>query len=647
MGILSKAPTPFKGQKFEELKKQHRANGTLFEDPEFPATNASLFYSRQSPGNIEWKRPGDLCENPHFVVAGFNSGDVHQGSLGNCWFVAATANLAQEKELWERVIPNAKDQDWDDEDKSSYAGIFHFRFWRFGEWLDVVIDDRLPTMNNKLFYTHSQEGNEFWSALLEKAYAKLSGCYENLDGGNTADALVDFTGGVAESIDLQNQTDNFLNNEEKAKELRSSMKKCAERKFLMSASIKVTSAEEMEAKTDSGLIKGHAYGITAVKTVKLADSGLMGMFNKQKIYLVRLRNPWGEKEWNGAWSDGSEEWNKVSESQRKSLGITFEDDGEFWMPYEDFLRHFTNLVVCRMPNKALVSLQRTWHENLFITEWKHDSNRIHNRAGGCINNKDTFLLNPQFLINVESEKDDIMLSLSQPDKRADKSEANKTIGFHIMEVEANRTTRAHKITTKKLASTFINSRSVFAKGTFEKGRYIVVASTFEPQVESPLMMRIFSDSGAKCKHLTEDFPTLTSFFCCKSLPRVATQVRVLSASGLERQDRTGGGADPYLYIKCEGETVRSPTRQNNLNPEWDFSVIFYRKNTSKPIVIEVWNKNVVKDTFMGQAVLLAQSTSGQPEQMSPGLKGRGRDSGEPKPGTLSIVVTSTEDMRLL
>lgn len=61
----------------------------------------------------------------------------------------------------------------------------------------------------------------------------------------------------------------------------------------------------MEAKTDSGLIKGHAYGITAVKTVKLADTGLLGMFNKQKIYLIRLRNPWGEKEWNGAWSDGS------------------------------------------------------------------------------------------------------------------------------------------------------------------------------------------------------------------------------------------------------------------------------------------------------------------------------------------------------
>lgn len=50
----------------------------------------------------------ELCDNPHFVVAGFNSGDVHQGALGNCWFVAATGNLAQEKELWERVGASIK-----------------------------------------------------------------------------------------------------------------------------------------------------------------------------------------------------------------------------------------------------------------------------------------------------------------------------------------------------------------------------------------------------------------------------------------------------------------------------------------------------------------------------------------------------------
>ena len=107
-------------------------------------------------------RPKEANPNAEFVTDGFGRCDMDQGYLGNCWFIAGCVGILQSPKLFARVVPD--DQGFGDD----YAGIFHFRFWLYGEWVDVVIDDRLPFWpDGKLvFSSNKEEPNEYWSSLL-------------------------------------------------------------------------------------------------------------------------------------------------------------------------------------------------------------------------------------------------------------------------------------------------------------------------------------------------------------------------------------------------------------------------------------------------------------------------------------------------
>jgi len=77
--------------------------------------------------------------------------------------------------------------------------------------------------------------------------------------------------------------------------------------------------------SDNGLVAGHAYSILDVKEVNGHQ-------------LIQCRNPWGQGEWNGMWSDDNNfgEW---TEEMCEAVGKTFGDDGKFWMSIEDFVEN--------------------------------------------------------------------------------------------------------------------------------------------------------------------------------------------------------------------------------------------------------------------------------------------------------------------
>nr|1MDW_A Chain A, Calpain II, catalytic subunit [Rattus norvegicus]1MDW_B Chain B, Calpain II, catalytic subunit [Rattus norvegicus] len=314
-------------QDYETLRNECLEAGALFQDPSFPALPSSLGFKELGPYSsktrgIEWKRPTEICADPQFIIGGATRTDICQGALGDSWLLAAIASLTLNEEILARVVP--LDQSF----QENYAGIFHFQFWQYGEWVEVVVDDRLPTKDGELLFVHSAEGSEFWSALLEKAYAKINGCYEALSGGATTEGFEDFTGGIAEWYELRKPPPNLFK----------IIQKALEKGSLLGCSIDITSAADSEAVTYQKLVKGHAYSVTGAEEVESSGS-------LQK--LIRIRNPWGQVEWTGKWNDNCPSWNTVDPEVRANL-TERQEDGEFWMSFSDFLRHYSRLEICNL-----------------------------------------------------------------------------------------------------------------------------------------------------------------------------------------------------------------------------------------------------------------------------------------------------------
>eukprot|EP00899_Mesostigma_viride_P009190 jgi/Mesvir1/18272/Mv09540-RA.3 len=165
-------------------------------------------------------------------------------------------------------------------------------------------------------------GPELWAMLLEKAYAKCYGSYSAIAAGDPGDALTDLTGAPHRCFEVpppkredgQDVDDDGLY---------SRLLEFDQQGYAMCAAAR--SDPDVDLQADVGIVEEHAYGLIKVVRTRAGDR------------LLQLRNPWGQVEWKGDWSDRSDKW---TPGTKRECGWSDADNGAFFMCWEDFRRVF-------------------------------------------------------------------------------------------------------------------------------------------------------------------------------------------------------------------------------------------------------------------------------------------------------------------
>ncbi|KAI0527723.1 hypothetical protein F5B22DRAFT_640704 [Xylaria bambusicola] len=285
------------------------------------------------------KRVHEIFEKPTFLKD-IDGADIKQGGLGDCWYIAGLSALANVEDAVKRVCV----------EYDTRIGIYGFVFYRDGEWIYSIIDDKLyltspnwdsPSMqrdlmnqidrespekdyrktyqtgSKALFFGQCKNQSETWVALFEKAYAKAHGDFGSLAGGWIGEALEDLTGGVTTELLASDilDLDEFWEKEVSK----------VNQEFLFGCSTGLLDGGYGDR---NGIREGHAYVVMDARTLKSGER------------LVKLRNPWGKLRkgvWEGPWSDGSKEWNQ---DVKEELGHQFGNDSVFWIRFEDMVEKY-------------------------------------------------------------------------------------------------------------------------------------------------------------------------------------------------------------------------------------------------------------------------------------------------------------------
>ncbi|TWW73241.1 calpain-10 isoform X1 [Takifugu flavidus] len=510
----------------------------LFEDPDFPSDDTSVLCDGSTPlgrlvGTLTWLRPQEICESPALFPGDINLAHPKQGLLGDCWFLCACSFLVRNKNLLNKVMPPDQPQ-WGD---SRYRGSFQFCFWQQGHWKEVTIDDRLPCVKHSLCFSQCQSPTIFWVALLEKAYAKLHGSYEQLWAGQVSEALVDVTGGLAERWSLGDSGSELEQRPEQdsyqfrrrgldLNRLSSLKDQCA-----LSCSTHRDAGGQEELSCGCPLFCSHLkISLISLGAAELGQYHAMTVMEWQdvttvtgsRVLLLRIRNPWGRCCWGGAWKQGGVGWESINHSSAVELQSR-QADGEFWLDETEFMSQFDDVTV-GYPSSDEGHLKSIYTGNLLTHRHQLVGWWTNGHSAGGSRNSSSYGSNPKFWLKV-CDSGEVVVSLFQhrkcrnaekpsqmpiEDRKKPKHQRYQAIALHMWQVEKKRFNLSRLLNKPPCASTQCHAyeREVILGGELEPGYYLVIPSTYQPGAEARFLIRVFSSCPTSLSALKLPAPSL-------------------------------------------------------------------------------------------------------------------------------------------
>lgn len=165
-------------------------------DESFPPNSRSLYFDPLNPpkgglpnDSIKWfsisEREVLQCDQPIFFNEDMYSCRIKQGALGDAYFIHTLALLSCQPKFINRLLVSSR---------FAAKGLYTLKFYKNGKWRYVHIDDYIPCrQSGKVHFSRNVTPNETFAMLVEKAYAKLHGCYEALTYGLIEKLLHDLT----------------------------------------------------------------------------------------------------------------------------------------------------------------------------------------------------------------------------------------------------------------------------------------------------------------------------------------------------------------------------------------------------------------------------------------------------------------------